>query len=76
MTKEQMESACKKVQGSGWHLQGTPMLTKGQWTIPFRYDGSKWQTFVNDREIKTSKDEAAFIDEIEHAVGRAIRSSQ
>lgn len=71
-----MESACKKVVGSGWILRGTPTLDKGQWTIPFRHDRWDMQTFVKDREITTPKDQASLVDEIEQAVGKAIASSQ
>jgi hypothetical protein len=76
MTQEQMESACKLVQGSGWTFQGSPKLDKGQWTIPFRHDGWGMQTFIKDREIATPKDQASLVDEIERAVGWAIASSQ
>jgi hypothetical protein len=76
MTQEQMESACKKVVGSGWTLRGTPTLDKDQWTIPFRHDGLGMQTFIKDREVTSPNDETSLVDEIERAVGWAIASSQ
>jgi hypothetical protein len=74
MTNQQAEAACDKVQATAWSLNGRPTLDNGNWKIPFLYHGSPWQAFVKDRGITATSDEAAFIDEIERAVGLAIIS--
>ena len=76
MTNQQAEAACDKVQGAGWSLNGRPTLDNGYWQIPFLYHRSLWQAFVKDRAITATSDEAAFIEEIERAVGMAIISSR
>ena len=75
MTNQQAETACDKVQGAGWSLNGRPTLDNGRWQITFLYRGSSLQAFVRDRAITATRDEAEFIEEIERAVGLGIASS-